>query len=80
MVSISINNSTQGDLKIKDSDGYIVYRNPTFRYIDHLQSDLLEPGLYLIHIISHGRNYYEPLHIVDPASEINIEVHSRVYR
>lgn len=80
MVSIAINNSNRGDLKIKDSDGFIVYRNPTFRYIDHIRSDQFEPGLYLIHIVSLGRNFYEPLHIVDPTSEINIEIHDKVYR
>jgi len=80
MVYIAINHSKLGNLKIKDSDGYIVYRNPSFQFIDHLQSDLLQPGLYLIHVISEGKNYYEPLHIVDPASEIKIEIHPRVYR
>ncbi len=80
MVSIAINNSNLGDLKIKDSDGYIVYKNPNFQFIDHIQSDILQPGLYLIHIKSDGRNYYEPLHIVDPESELNIEIQSKVYK
>lgn len=80
MVSIAINNSLIGDLKIKDSDGYIVYRNQNFKYIDHLQSDLLPPGIYLIQVISSGRNYYEPLHIIDQTSDKYIEIHSRMYR
>ncbi len=79
MISIAINNDLIGELTVKNSDGQVVYRNQYFQYIDHLESNFLPPGLYLIHVTCSGRNFYEPLHIIDPTSELNIKIHSKMY-
>lgn len=79
MVSIAINNTDKGYLKIKDSDGRVIYTNPNFQFIEHIHSDHLKPDFYLIHIKIHGRNYFEPLHIIDPDFEYKVMMYAREY-
>ena len=77
MVSISINNPDIGKLKVKDSDGYIIYTNNNFKYIDYLLD--LDPDLYLIHINISGRNYYEILQLEKVNSQLEVKIDSTTF-
>lgn len=77
MVSVSINNPDYGELKVKDSDGYIIYSNNKFRYIDYLID--LEPDLYLIHINISGRNYYEILQLERVNANLEVKIDSTTF-
>lgn len=77
MISVSINNPDYGELKVKDSDGYIIYSNKQFRYIDYLLN--LDPDLYLIHIHISGKNYYEILQLDRINEDLEIKIDSKTY-
>ena len=72
MISVSINNPSTGILKVKDSDGYVIYINKNFRYIDHLID--LDPDLYLIHLKIASKNYYEILQLEKDDSQIEVKM------
>jgi len=70
MISISINNPSIGKLLVKDSNGYVIYTNKRFRFIDYLLD--LDPDIYLIHLKIANKNYYEILQL--PTIDSNMEV------
>ncbi len=77
MISVSINNSNLGILKVKDSDGYVIYANEQFRHIDYLYD--LDPDLYLIHLRIENKNYYEILQLQEINSTLEIKIGSRIF-
>jgi len=76
MISVSINKPDFGELKVKDSDGYVVYNNKQFRYIDYLND--LGPDTYLIHLRIASRNYYEILYLTELNIELAIEMDAEI--
>ncbi len=77
MISVSINNSNLGILKVKDSDGYVIYANEQFRHIDYLFD--LDLDLYLIHLRIENKNYYEILQLQEINSTLEIKIGSRIF-
>jgi len=76
MISVSINNPSKGELKVKDSDGYVIYTNNHFRFIDYLTD--LDPDLYLIHLKISNRNYYEILQLQKVNADIQVRIDSTI--